>query len=77
MASQAAISHFQTGQELPDEDSSSNSPMGYELDISDQGLNFESPDVDLATSDKSEESSRQTRTGRSIRPPNKYKDFQL
>ena len=69
--------HFQTDQELPDEDSSSNSSMDYELDIGDQGLDSESPDVDLATSDKSKESSRQTRAGRSIRPPNKYKDFQL
>lgn len=77
MASQAAISHFQTGQELPDEDSSSNSPMGYELDISDQGLDSEIPDVDLVPSDKFEETSRQTRAGRSVRPPNKYKDFQL
>ena len=51
--------------------------MDYKLDISDQGLDSESPDVDLAPSDKSEEISRQTRAGRSIRPPNKYKDFQL
>ena len=51
--------------------------MDYELDISDQGVDSVSPDFDVAPSDKSEEFSRQTRAGRSIRPPNKYKDFQL